>query len=183
MRSTKRWAAAAAAALAVVGLAGCFGDGTHRVGFGKDRVAPGLYTTYVPPGGFCYWARLRSLDPSNIIDNDIATAGRAFVYVGPGDAAIQSDDCGTWAPAGPGSYNPNTSRMTDGEYRVNIEVRAGVYRTSGGSSCYWSRLRSWDGSTWNIADNHFGSGPQIVTIYWYDAGFTTSRCGTWTKIG
>ena len=167
-------------------LAGCFGDGTFLVGSGKTQVAPGLYTTSVAPGGFCYWARLRSTSgtPDAVITNDIVSGGRAFLLVARSDRAVESDGCGVWVPASAKSYNPTPTRMVDGEYRVNVDVRAGTYLASGGSRCYWERRSSWDTSNSNhILVNHYGPGQQIVTIARSDVGFGTSGCGSWTKIG
>ena len=138
------------------------------------------------PGGFCYWARLRSTSGTldAIITNDTVSRGRAFLLVARSDRAVESDGCGVWVPASAKSYNPTPTRMVDGEYRVNIDVWEGTYRAPGGSGCYWTRRSSWDVSNiTTVIANHFGPGQQIVTIARSDVGFVTSGCGSWTKIG
>lgn len=67
----------------------------------------------------------------------------------------------------------------DGLYEVGTDIQPGQYRADGGGGCYWARLNSSD--TFDIADNHFGPGPQTVEI---NGGyFDTSGCGTWRKAG
>jgi len=46
-------------------------------------------------GTACYWARLRSLDPSDIIDNK-NTNGPQAVQIRLSDAAFLTRNCGTW---------------------------------------------------------------------------------------
>lgn len=80
-------------------------------------------------------------------------------------------------PAEP--IGPLTS-FGDGLWEVGVDVAAGKYKTSGGSDCYWSRLKSSD--TTDYIDNSLGAGPQTVQI---KAGeyFQSQRCGTWSKAG
>ena len=53
-----------------------------------------------------------------------------------------------------------------------------MYRTPGGSQCYWARLSSLDTS--DIIDNNNSSGPQVVEILPTDRAFLTQNCQTWT---
>lgn len=65
-----------------------YGEGIYVVG--KD-IKPGRYHT--GGGSLCYWARLSSLNTSDIIDNSNIT-GPQTIEVGSGDAALEIDgDC------------------------------------------------------------------------------------------
>jgi hypothetical protein len=71
----------------------------------------------------------------------------------------------------------------DGTYEVGADIKAGKYKTSGGSGCYWARLRNLEGDVDSIIANNIGDGPQTITIKKSDKGFETTRCGTWKKVG
>ena len=70
------------------------GTGTFIVG---TDVAPGTYRAQTSSG--CYWARLASLDTSNINDNDNAD-GPVVIQILPSDKAIQVSDCGDFHKVG-----------------------------------------------------------------------------------
>ncbi len=70
-------------------------DGTYRVGI---DILPGTYHSGGPsPGGEsdCYWARLSSLNPTDIITNNIST-GPQVVMIQPSDTAFLTRSCQTW---------------------------------------------------------------------------------------
>lgn len=70
-------------------------DGTYRVG---TDIAPGTYRSggTSPEGeSDCYWARLRSLKPTDIINSDIGT-GPQVVTIQPSDRAFVTHSCQTW---------------------------------------------------------------------------------------
>jgi hypothetical protein len=70
-------------------------DGTYRVGI---DILPGTYhTAGQRPGGEsdCYWARLSSLNSTDIITNDIST-GPQSVTILPKDTAFLTHSCQTW---------------------------------------------------------------------------------------
>lgn len=72
--------------------------------------------------------------------------------------------------------------FSDGTYRVGPDILAGTYREiTASSSCYWARLSGFGGTFSEIIANGFGV--SIVTIAPADAGFQSSDCGAWTKIG
>ncbi len=74
---------------------------------------------------------------------------------------------------------PKTTIDTNGTYVVGTDIVPGTYRTSGGSGCYWARLRSLD--TGDVIDNNVSDGPQVVQILPSDAAFVTRGCGAWQK--
>lgn len=65
-----------------------------------------------------------------------------------------------------------------GTYLVGVDIVPGIYRTPGGTSCYWARLNSLDTS--DIIDNNNSSGPQVVEILPTDRAFLTENCQQWT---
>jgi multidrug efflux pump subunit AcrA (membrane-fusion protein) len=70
------------------------GTGTFEVG--KD-IDPGTYRAEAKEG--CYWARLNSLDTSDIADNDNAD-GPVVVEIQSSDRAFQASNCADFHKAG-----------------------------------------------------------------------------------
>lgn len=158
-----------------------FGDGTFVVGIGHGDVAPGTYRTRGTPR--CYWARLRSGSGpvSDVIVND-NPAGQAIVTIDPTDRAFQSIRCGTWMQV-PSSGVPVTS-FGDGTWAVGIDIAAGTYHTAGGIGCQWARLSAFGAvATSGVIASDHPQGAATVVIAPTDVGFSTRRCGTWTKTG
>lgn len=69
------------------------GDGTFEVG---TDIEPGTYRAEAMPG--CYWARLSSLDTSDIIDNNNAD-GPVVLEILPSDKALQLQGCAEFRKA------------------------------------------------------------------------------------
>jgi hypothetical protein len=70
-------------------------DGTYRVGV---DIVPGSYHSAGPrPGGEsdCYWARLSTLNTTDIIANNISS-GPQVVVIQPSDTAFSTRSCQTW---------------------------------------------------------------------------------------
>ena len=65
-------------------------DGTYVIGV---DVYPGKYRS--AGGTMCFWARLRSLDTSDIIDNK-KTSGPQVIEIRGSDTAFVTQNCGTW---------------------------------------------------------------------------------------
>jgi hypothetical protein len=70
------------------------GTGTFLVG---SDIKPGTYRAATSPG--CYWARLWSLDTSDIIDNDNAD-GPVVVQILPSDKAFKASGCASFHKIG-----------------------------------------------------------------------------------
>ena len=60
-------------------------------------IVPGTYRTNGKEG--CYWARLRSLNTSDVVDNNISD-GPQVVGILPSDAAFMTKNCGSWHRVG-----------------------------------------------------------------------------------
>ena len=67
---------------------------------------------------------------------------------------------------------------SDGVYEVGPDMKAGRYKTSGGSSCYFAVLRSSDST--DISTNGLPNGQAYVTV---NKGqyFETRGCGEWVR--
>ncbi|OCB23471.1 hypothetical protein A5674_24215 [Mycobacterium malmoense] len=65
-------------------------DGTYLVGV---DVLPGKYQN--AGGATCYWARLRTLDPGDVIDSRKNHALQV-ITIQASDTAFLTRDCGTW---------------------------------------------------------------------------------------
>lgn len=156
-----------------------FGDGQHHIRAGSWR--------NVSNGDYCYWARLRGFsgETKDIIANNIATEGRSIVSTGANDVTFETYDCGTWVPdVGPITLSP-TSRFAGGTFRVGRDLAPGTWRANGGvgGSCYWERLHGFSGAFYELIANAYGTVRPTVTISSTDGGFSSSDCGTWTKVG
>ena len=68
----------------------------------------------------------------------------------------------------------------NGTYVVGVDVFPGKYRNTGGTQCYWARLRGVDPS--DVIDSKKSSSPQVVQILLSDTAFLTDNCGTWQWI-
>ena len=77
-----------------------------------------------------------------------------------------------------------TEPFAGGTFRVGRDISPGTWRSSPGTSgCYWERLSSFGGEISDIIANEFADGQLMVTISGSDAGFSSSDCGFWTKVG
>jgi TolA-binding protein len=84
--------------------------------------------------------------------------------------------------SGGGGGGGSAATFGDGVHRVGTDIQPGTYRSSGGD-CYWARLRNFGGGLNSIIANGLSDGgPVVVTIDPSDAGFESTRCGTWTAV-
>ncbi len=155
-----------------------FGDGVHTGVAGTWRNTGN--------GAGCYWERLSGFGGTldDIIANDFTYDGRSIVTVAPGDAGFGSSRCGTWVPdVGPITLSP-TEPFAGGTFRVGRDISPGTWRSSPGTTgCYWERRSGFGGELDEIIANDFADGQLMVTISPSDVGFTSNRCGFWTKVG
>ena len=157
-----------------------FGGGVWTV---PGEVPPGLYRNSSSSGG-CYWARLSGFggELDDIITNEF-TFDRDIVQITGSEEGFESSGCGTWTNDLSPRKSPG-SKMGSGAYLVGFEVRPGLWRNSNSSDgCYWERTSGFTNTLGEIHANNFTFDIQIVEIKKSDVGFTSSDCGTWTKIG
>jgi hypothetical protein len=89
---------------------------------------------------------------------------------------------GLWSAVGPSSVVDAQANFRDGVWVVGVDIAAGLYRNSDSSGgCYWARLNGFGGTLDDIIANRNSDSIQTVTIASSDAGFLSTRCGTWTK--
>lgn len=74
-------------------------DGTYVVGVDID---PGTWRTGGQPN--CYWARLRTLNTSDIINNN-SSDGPQVVEIAASDKAFLTEHCGAWTLVSAGTPN------------------------------------------------------------------------------
>lgn len=146
---------------------------------GKD-IQPGLYKSY---GDISYWARLKGFtgDLGDILANG-NPQGSDIVEVLSTDKGFESNGDGYWIKID-NTYNPKLqTSFGDGTYLVGKDIAPGKYKSEGGSTGYWARLKGFVGGIDGILANGNPEGPTIVTILPTDKGFQTWGNGNWTKI-
>lgn len=68
----------------------------------------------------------------------------------------------------------------DGVYEVGIDIKPGIYKTTGAEGCYYARLASLN--TDNIINNNITSGPATVEVMTTDKAFLSRGCGDWSLV-
>lgn len=157
-----------------------FGGGKKIV---PTEVPAGTYRTRTGSSG-CYWERLSGLGGSfsEIIANNNID-GPEIVTVLSTDKGFNSTRCATWTADLSAITSSPTAPFGTGTYQVGIDIAAGTWRSAGGTTCYWQRMRGFGGGFSDIIANDNAADTTVVTIFTSDRGFSSTRCGTWTKIG
>lgn len=115
-----------------------------------------------------------------VAPHDTATSHLEPIYPGT-TVSIPPSSSGTSTSSTTTTTTPaGRSLPGDGTFRMGVDLQAGTYRSPGGESCYWERLRGFGGQTADIIVNGAGILPQTVKIAPTDAGFRTQGCGRWT---
>jgi hypothetical protein len=158
-----------------------FGDGTQVVG---EDIQPGIYFAN-DVSDSCYWERLSGFsgDLDDVIANQLS-GDRQIVTIHPSDAGFSSSRCGGWErDAFPIREDP-AAELNDGIYLVGDELQPGTWRSEGSDgTCYWARLSGFTGELDDVIANGFGGIGDVVQIEPDDAGFESSYCGPWVRIG
>ena len=119
---------------------------------------------------------------TDLIANEF-TSDVTIVTIAPTDRGFRSSRCGIWTnDLSPITTSPGQP-FAAGTFVVGTDVAAGTWRGTGGSGCYWERRAGFSGEGKDVIANGFGDVSPVVTIAATDKGFSSSRCGTWTKIG
>ncbi|MDQ1293655.1 MAG: hypothetical protein QG608_1536 [Actinomycetota bacterium] len=173
--------------LAVAGLGAgfCAGVGTvYATGTLQSRPTAAGVPGARPPSG----ADVSGATP---VPRASARAGKAVGSAptgptGTAGTAGTAGSAGTADLAGGGAFagaSPRGSRIAGtGVFLVGKEVRPGTYRTSGGATCYWARLRATDGTLESIIANGVPSAQAVVTVQASDKAFDTANCGVWERV-
>jgi hypothetical protein len=132
----------------------------------------------------CYFERLSGLGGTfgEIIANGNAS-GPEIVTIATTDKAFNSTRCAPWSVDMSAVTTSPAAPFGDGTFQVNIDIAPGTWRSAGGTSCYWQRMSGFTHAGINeiIANDNAGAST-LVTIAASDKGFSSTRCGTWTKI-
>jgi hypothetical protein len=64
---------------------------------------------------------------------------------------------------------------------VGTDIQPGLWRSTGGTSCYWARLSGFGGTLDEVIANANTGASGTVQISATDKGFTSSQCGAWKK--
>lgn len=71
----------------------------------------------------------------------------------------------------------------DGMWIVGKQMKAGVYQSDAGVSCYWERLAGLSGKYVDLLDNGgYRRGPKLVEVKVSDFAFTSQGCGQWVMV-
>lgn len=86
--------------------------------------------------------------------------------------------------AGPEYAPPVPDTVTgDGMWIVGKQIKAGVYQSAAGVSCYWERLAGLSGTYEDLLDNGgYRKGQQLVEVLASDFAFTSQGCGQWVMV-
>ena len=99
--------------------------------------------------------------------------------IAPTDGVFKSQGWGDWT-----LYEPTSiETFGDGHWVVNGDIAPGRWQSSGGDTCYWQRSSGFSGELGSILANSNVTGPTVVDIAPTDAGFKSSGCGDWTRVG
>ncbi|MFV0495543.1 hypothetical protein [Mycobacterium sp.] len=157
-------------------LSGCFGGGAQSA---KPTVRPhtsappllspvypGTTVSIPPPGAE---PPLRTLRPPGTS----LPPGRSL----PPQTSMPPSESSTLPPVPPA---PNQHSFPgDGRFMVGKDIEPGTYRSPGGTSCYWDRLRGLSGSFEDSISTGAGDWPQVAEIAASDVAFETHGCTTW----
>ena len=154
-------------------------NGTYKVG---TQVKPGLYKA-TGTGNSCYWERLDGFSGSldDINANHFGSAN-VYVQITSRDVGFKTEGCGSWKQVSNSGAKSSTISK-DGNYRVGIDIKPGLYQGSGGGACYWANLDGFTGDLDDIIENDFTYGLVVVDIPSWSTGFEKSGCGTLRRIG
>jgi hypothetical protein len=155
-----------------------FGSGKKVV---PTEVAAGTYRMRTPAPG-CYWERLSGLGGTfgEILANG-NPPGPEIVTIAATDKAFNSTRCAPWSADLSAITTSPTAPFGDGTWQVGIDIAPGTWRSAGGTTCYWQRMRGFSGTSSDIIANDNAGPSTIVEIGASDKAFSSSRCGTWTK--
>ena len=165
-----------------------FTGGTYLV---DTDLPPGRYrATTVDPRYSCYWARLSGFGgtESDLIASSEFLGTSFIVEIEPSDAGFSTDpDCGAWLPDTGTPVRSVSEPLGAGVYYVGTEIAPGRYRATspfGEASCRWWRLGGFSGTPDNVLGSYelgrIFARSFIVDIGATDAGFASTRCGSWT---
>ena len=133
----------------------------------------------------CYWERLSGFGGDiikDVIVNEV-TDHPTIVTISPTDKGFKSERCATWTDDLSAITSSMSAYFGPGGYIVGTDIAPGTWRSPGGDLCYWERLRGFSGEVLkDVIANDARSTQAIVTISPGDTGFSSTGCGSWSKL-
>lgn len=141
--------------------------GTYLVG---TEIDPGIY---FGRGSYCYWERLKDLTGSfdAIITNN-GPEGQFYVEILDSDFAFMTKCDLIPLETIPEDSIKISETIEPGEYLVGRDILPGIYQGEG-SSCYWERRSSANGSFTSLIANGGPEGQFYIEVLESDFLFTT----------
>jgi hypothetical protein len=130
----------------------------------------------------CYWERLSGLGGTfqEILANG-NPPGPEIVTIAATDKAFNSTRCAPGSADLSAITKSPTDPFGDGTWQVGVDIAPGIWRSAGGTTCYWQRMKGFSGNFTDIIANDNTGPSTIVEIGAADKAFSSARCGTWTK--
>jgi hypothetical protein len=177
----ERGATVSAARIAVGGIAPAGARIVHDIPFGFDEEAIAAFDGS--------WQIVVALDEGandivfRIGDDSSTEVHFSLTYLPggqPGSTVLPGATSGTDSPTKTGA--PNVRTFGDGTFDVGVDIKPGTYRLREPASCYWARLKGFDGTLDDIIANELvDDAYSVVTIKSTDAGFEADGCGEWSS--
>ena len=97
------------------------------------------------------------------------------------DVGFESARCHSWTDD-LGRITESRTEFGEGAFQVGVDIAAGTYRSRSRTACAWERLRGFTGDKGDIIADDEHAGRVTVTIRSSDEGFSSTGCGTWTRV-
>lgn len=168
--------------LALIGVGSAFGGGSRSSSTGRPVGATVVATQPPPNIEGTVQARVRATMAALAKPTALAQAVSAPPTVPVPEATTAAGPV-VAKPTEPPMLQaqPGVPTFGDGVHRVGTDLPPGTYRSRPSGNCYWERMADFTGGLQSILANGNETAPAVVTILESDAGFRSSRCGTWTQ--
>ena len=174
-----------------VALAGCFGNGFHRVGtpLTSEQMPPGLWRSL--GGNGCTWWRFDA--NGAVVGASTHSTGPQFMQVAPDDSLTAIRNCVPFTQQ-PGPFTHPVVQpgqpFGDGDFLTTYELKPGRYHASftAGTSCTWSVMSGFHGAPTSgtnpdvVRSGSSTSGSAFAMITDADFGFSSQGCGQWVWV-
>lgn len=155
--------------------------GTHRV-TALGPVIPGTYRAERATPT-CHWERRGAFSGSEGAVLATRTSDdRQLVTIREGDSTFRTSGCATFVNDLVAITQSLAGDFGDGSWVVGLDVGPGLWTAPGGQDCVWERVSDFSGDPTALKATDAGVDNPLVEIHSGDGGFTTSDCGTWTKV-
>ncbi len=167
-----------------------FAAGANLVG---REITPGTYISEPWPTGRCEWVKVSDftgVDGAVIAEG--SSEGQSIVTISESDLGFITRDCRDWTLISDEDKSQASTMMTDGVYRVGVDIVPGTYTADVGEAvykrgrfvpaCSWRRLSGFGHEDGQSIESAFAHGTHTVTIEPTDVGFAADNCGQWELV-